>query len=264
MSIEIKSLSKSFEDKLVLRDVSLTVDSGQVLFVIGASGTGKSVLMRHVIGLEKPDRGEVRVDGIRVDTLPERKLAEVRKRCGFVFQHPALLDFENIERNVAIPLQRRRRLSSKEALASARRWLREVGIEEEEATKMPSQVGAGIRKRASIARVLALEPAYVIYDEPTTGLDPINARRVDALIRRLADDLKVTTVVVSHDLKSIFGVADRVAFLYRTRLRAEGRPAELARSTDPVLRQFLSGSAEGPMGNELSGEGEARAEGLVV
>lgn len=246
MTIEIKSLCKSFGPRRVLEDVSLTVDEGHVLFVIGASGTGKSVLMRHVIGLHRPDSGEVWVDDERIDRLTERQLFSVRKRCGFVFQHPALLDFLSLEENVAMPLRKRHQLASGEAGRIARFWLGEVGIQDE-SSLLPSEVGAGVRKRASIARVVALEPRYIVYDEPTTGLDPINARRIDDLIRRLAAETGVTTIVISHDLRSIFGIAGKVAFLYRGRVRAIGAPAKLANSDDPVLRQFLSGAADGPM-----------------
>jgi phospholipid/cholesterol/gamma-HCH transport system ATP-binding protein len=246
MGIEIHHLTKRFGARTVLDDVSLVVETGQVLFIIGASGTGKSVLMRHVIGLLKPDSGEVWVDGERVDHLSERALYAVRERCGFVFQHPTLLDFLTLEGNVAMPLQKRLGLRPGQARERARAWLARVGIEAE-ARRYPAQVGAGIQKRVSIARSLALEPRYVVYDEPTTGLDPVSARRVDALIRRLADDTGVTSIVVSHDLKSIFSIADRVAFLYRGSLHAEGTPAALEASEDPIVRQFLSGASEGPM-----------------
>ncbi len=246
MSIEFKSLCKSFDGSRVLEDVSLAVEPGEVLFVIGTSGTGKSVLMRHVIGLHRPDSGEVWVHGQRVDLLSERELFEIRKRCGFVFQHPALLDFLSLEENVAMPLRRRFGLGRKDATERAVSWLSQVGITKD-ARSLPSEVGPGIRKRASIARVVALGPEYIVYDEPTTGLDLVNARRIDNLIRRLATETKVTTVVVSHDLRSIFGIADRVAFLYLGRLHALGSPEELRESNDPILSQFLRGRAEGPM-----------------
>lgn len=246
MSIEIVRLTKSFGGRTVLRDVTLTVERGRVLFVIGTSGTGKSVLMKHVVGLLAPDAGEVRVDGVRVDPRSERRLQEIRRRCGFVFQHPTLLDHLTLEENVALPLRVRRRVRRRAALEQARHWLARVGLDGE-AARRPAELAEGVRKRAAVARALAVEPDYLIYDEPTTGLDPVNARRVDALVRDLADRTGVTSVVVSHDLKSIFGVADRIAFLYGGRVHLEGDREDFERSGDPVVRQFVAGAADGPI-----------------
>ncbi len=239
MGIEMRNLTKRLGGETVIEGVDLSVRMGEILFVVGESGAGKSVLMRHVIGLHKPDWGSVYVDGERVDSLPEKKLYTVRERCGFVFQHPALLDFLSLEGNVAMPLRRRRGMGGTQAAEEARLWLRRVGIVDE-GSRFPDEVGAGVKKRASIARVLALQPRYVVYDEPTTGLDPVSARRIDALIKRHAEEQDVSTIVVSHDLRSL-AIAHRVAFLHRGRLRATGTLDELRASSDPVVRRFLLG-----------------------
>ncbi len=245
MSIEFIDVVKRFGTHTVLDGVTLSVPTGEVHFVVGPSGTGKSVLMKHAIGLLKPDSGEVHVDGMRVDTMDEPALFAVRRRLGYVFQHPTLLDALTLQENVAMPLVRREGRPRREAKAIAARWLQRVGVAEADA--WPADVGDGVKKRAAIARALALEPRYVIYDEPTTGLDPINARRIDRLIRRLADETGVTAIVVSHDLQSIFGIADRVAFLYRGRIHSVLSAEAFRESSDPLLRQFATGAPEGPL-----------------
>ncbi len=243
MSIEFKGLVKRFGNRTVLRGVDLVVPPGEVLYVVGPSGTGKSVLMKHAIGLLTPDEGEVHVDGMRVDTMDEKERFTVRRRCGYVFQHPALFDTLSVGENVAMPLVRQGRLRHAEAKARARRWLARVGIDAFDAH--PDDLGSGERKRVAIARTLALEPRHVIYDEPTTGLDPVNARRVDALIRSLADQTGVTSIVVSHDLESVFAVADRVAFLYEGRVRAVLPVDQFREGEDPLLRRFVTAGTGG-------------------
>ncbi|MBA3392105.1 MAG: ATP-binding cassette domain-containing protein [Deltaproteobacteria bacterium] len=226
--------------------MSLAVDKGEVMFIIGTSGVGKSVTIKHLIGLLRIDEGEIWFDGARVDQLPERALAPLRKRIGMVFQSSTLFDSMTLAENVALPLRKHGKLSHNDALAEARERLAQVYMAEY-ADRYPAELSDGMRKRAAIARTLALSPEVVLFDEPTTGLDPVSARRVDRLIRELADKLGMTAIVVSHDPPSIFGVADRVAFLYRGVVHVVATPAELRASPDPVVQQFITGRSKGPM-----------------
>jgi phospholipid/cholesterol/gamma-HCH transport system ATP-binding protein len=244
--ISFRGVHKAFGGKPVLRGIDLEVRRGERLFIIGTSGVGKSVAIKHLVGLIRPDAGEIHFDGARIDHLDERGFEPVRKRIGMVFQNSTLFDSMTLCENVALPLRKHRRLGEREAERQALARLREVHMEEL-ARRYPSELGDGTRKRAAIARTLTLEPEVVLFDEPTTGLDPVSARRIDRLIRQLGDQRGVTSLVVSHDLVSIFGVADRIAFLYRGVVHALGTPAEIRASADPVLQQFITGSSTGPM-----------------
>lgn len=244
--IAIKDVHKAFGDKPVLRGMSLEVARGEVLFIIGASGVGKSVTIKHLIGLLPIDGGEIWFDGQRIDGLPERALAPLRKRIGMVFQAATLFDAMTLAENVALPLRKHQRMSHAAALEDARRRLAQVYMAEH-ADRYPAELSDGMRKRAAIARTLALDPDVVLFDEPTTGLDPISARRIDRLIRELAEKLGVTAIVVSHDLTSMFGTADRVAFLYGGVVHALATPAALRASDDPIVQQFIAGRSSGPM-----------------
>lgn len=244
--VEWKDVTKSFGGKPVLRGMSLAVNKGEVMYIIGTSGVGKSVTIKHLIGLLPIDTGEIWFDGARVDKLPERRLAPLRKRIGMVFQSSTLFDSMTLAENVALPLQKHQHLSWRDAIAAARPRLAQVYMAEY-ADRYPAELSDGMRKRAAIARTLALGPEVVLFDEPTTGLDPVSARRVDRLIRELAETLGVTAIVVSHDPPSIFGVADRVAFLYRGVVHVVATPAELRASSDPIVQQFITGQSTGPM-----------------
>jgi phospholipid/cholesterol/gamma-HCH transport system ATP-binding protein len=244
--IEFRGIHKRFGAKTVLAGVDLTIQDGEVFFLIGSSGAGKSVLIKHLIGLLKPDAGEIVLDGEDVSRLDERSLYRVRKVCAMVFQHATLFDSMTCAENVALPLRKHGGLSTREALAEARRRLAQVHMAEF-AERYPAELGDGMRKRVAIARALTVNPRYVLFDEPTTSLDPVSARRVDRLIRELSDSLGVTSVVVSHDLTSIFSIASRIAMLYKGTLRLVGTPEEFRASTDPVVYQFVRGIAEGPM-----------------
>ncbi|MBA3457356.1 MAG: ATP-binding cassette domain-containing protein [Deltaproteobacteria bacterium] len=226
--------------------MNLAVTKGEVMFIIGTSGVGKSVTIKHLIGLLRIDAGEIWFDGQRVDKLPERKLAALRKRIGMVFQSSTLFDSMTLAENVALPLRKHQRLGWDASLDQARVRLAQVYMAEY-ADRYPAELSDGMRKRAAIARTLALEPDVVLFDEPTTGLDPVSARRIDRLIRELADKLGVTAIVVSHDPPSIFGIADRVAFLYRGVVHVVATPAELRASSDPIVQQFIRGQSSGPM-----------------
>jgi len=246
MPISFRGLHKRFGPKTVLDGVDLDVRDGECFFVIGTSGVGKSVLIKHLVGLLRPDAGEILLDGREVSRLSERDLYDVRKRCAMVFQNSTLFDSMTCVENVALPLRKHQHLSVSQAATEALRRLDQVHMSEF-ADAYPAELGDGMRKRVAIARALTLDPSYVLFDEPTTSLDPINARRVDQMIDELAHRLGVTSIVVSHDLVSIFGIADRIAMLYQGRVRVVGTPDELRRSTDPVVQQFIEGRAQGPM-----------------
>ncbi len=244
--IQFKEVAKSFGDKAVLRSMTLEVGKGEILFIIGTSGVGKSVTIKHLIGLLSIDGGEIWFDGQRVDGLPESKMPPIRKRIGMVFQASTLFDSMTLAENVALPLRKHRKISHKHAMKEAQ-WRLETVHMGDYADRYPAELSDGMRKRAAIARTLALEPEVVLFDEPTTGLDPVNARRIDRLIKELAEKLGMTAIVVSHDLVSIFSIADRIAFLYQGTVRAVGTPHEIRVSPDPVVQQFISGASSGPM-----------------
>ncbi|MFO0578915.1 MAG: ATP-binding cassette domain-containing protein [Polyangia bacterium] len=244
--IEFRGVWKAFGGQEVLRGLTLTVHRGETLFIIGASGVGKSVTIKLLVGLLKIDRGEVLLDGDRVDRMREAELYGVRRRCAMVFQNATLFDSMTVLDNVALPLRKHFGLRDAEARLKARGYLDKVQMGPF-AEHLPATLSDGMRKRVAIARALTLRPEYMLFDEPTTGLDPISARRVDALIRELREREHVTAIVVSHDLTSIFTVADRVALLYQGRVQALGTPEELRKSGDPIVQQFITGAADGPM-----------------
>ncbi|HEY8432658.1 MAG TPA: ATP-binding cassette domain-containing protein [Sandaracinaceae bacterium] len=246
MPILFKNVSKAFGSKVVLDGVDLEVRDGECFFIIGASGVGKSVLIKHLVGLLRPDGGEIWLDGREISRLSERDFHPVRKKCAMVFQNSTLFDSMSCVENVALPLRKHKGLSMAAAREEALRRLDQVHMREF-ADAFPSELGDGMRKRVAIARALTLDPSYVLFDEPTTSLDPVSARRVDRMIRELCDELGVTAIVVSHDLVSIFSIADRIAMLYKGRVRILGTPEELRASRDPVVQQFIRGQAEGPM-----------------
>jgi phospholipid/cholesterol/gamma-HCH transport system ATP-binding protein len=244
--IRFENVMKSFGEKRVLRGVSFDVNLGEVLFIVGASGVGKSVLIKHLIGLLRPDSGEIYLDGQEVSRLSEQDFYPVRQRCAMVFQHATLFDSMTCLENVALPLRKHKRLEDEQLRAEALRRLEQVRMQRY-AGEWPSALGDGMRKRVAIARALTLDPDYVLFDEPTTSLDPVSARRVDALIRQLSDELGVTSIVVSHDLRSIFDIADRIVMLYQGQVRLLGTPEHFRSSEDLVVQQFINGRAEGPM-----------------
>jgi phospholipid/cholesterol/gamma-HCH transport system ATP-binding protein len=244
--IEFRNVRKSFGDKVVLTDVSFDVRDGEVFFIIGQSGVGKSVLIKHLIGLLYPDGGEIWLDGEEVSRFDEERMYPVRMKCAMVFQHSTLFDSMTCVENVALPLRKHKGLKPREAIAEARKRLSQVHMQEF-ADRFPPELGDGMRKRVAIARALTLDPRYVLFDEPTTSLDPVSARRVDTLIRELSDTLGVTSVVVSHDLVSIFTIADRIVMLYKGLVRLVGSQEDFRKSDDGIVQQFITGRAEGPI-----------------
>jgi phospholipid/cholesterol/gamma-HCH transport system ATP-binding protein len=244
--ISFKNIAKSFGPKPVLDDVSFDVKTGEVFFIIGASGVGKSVLIKQLVGLLSPDKGEIWLDGEEISRKDEAQMFPVRMKCAMVFQHSTLFDSMTCAENVALPLRKHRELTPKDALAEARRRLQVVHMQEF-ADRYPAELGDGMRKRVAIARALTLDPKYVLFDEPTTSLDPVSARRVDKLIRELSDKLGVTSIVVSHDLVSIFSIADRIVMLYKGNVRLMGTRDDFKGSTDGIVDQFIHGRAQGPI-----------------
>ena len=245
-TIEFTGIYKSFGDNHVLRGVDLQVDAGEVFFVIGQSGAGKSVLVKHLIGLLRPDRGRIHLDGQDVTDLKEKEFYPIRKRCAMVFQNSTLFDSMTLVENVALPIRKHMGVSEEEALEMAGEKLKLVGMKRY-SERFPADFGDGMRKKVAIARALTLDPEFVIFDEPTTGIDPISAAMVDKLIRHLSDHVGVTSIVISHDLRSIFGIADRIAMLYQGKLILDGTQEDFKNSDDPIVQQFIQGLPDGPM-----------------
>jgi phospholipid/cholesterol/gamma-HCH transport system ATP-binding protein len=240
--IDLKHLSKSFGWHAVLSDMSLSIEAGESLVVIGASGTGKSVLLKHIVGLLKPDSGEVWFDGNRIDELPERALMEVRKRFGFLFQMGALFDSLNVGDNIAFPLREHTTKSEAEIAQIVADKLRMVGLSGVE-KKMPAELSGGQRKRVALARAIAMNPQVILYDEPTTGLDPVRADVINQLIIKLGRELNVTSITVTHDMQSAFKIGNRIVMLHEGRIIMDGTPQEIQASDNPIVKQFILGEA---------------------
>jgi len=245
--IEIRGLAKRLGRRQVLDGLDLDVRKGETLVVLGPSGTGKSVLLKHIIGLMKPDAGSIRIDGEEIVGLGERALMPVRRRFGMLFQGAALLDSMTVGENVALAMQEHARgLGEAEVRTRVLERLDWVGLEDAVGLK-PASLSGGMRKRAGLARALAMDPEYVLYDEPTTGLDPITADVINQLIRAMQQRLHVTSVVVTHDIQSAYAVADRIVLLYQGRVRYDGTAEETRRTDDAMMRQFIEGSSRGPI-----------------
>jgi phospholipid/cholesterol/gamma-HCH transport system ATP-binding protein len=239
--VQVEGLSKSFGKQTVLQGISLEVGRGETLSVLGRSGTGKSVLLKLIIGLHKPDSGSIRVNGEDVTKLKLKELNEIRKKVGFLFQQAALYDSLTIEENVGFPLRRHSCMSDKESRKRVQELLASVGMEED-AHKLPGELSGGMQKRVGLARALALEPDILLFDEPTAGLDPITAAEIDDLILRLQKERRMTSVVVTHDIHSARAVSNRVALMRDGHLLIEGTFEDLQKSRDPFVMQFLDGS----------------------
>jgi phospholipid/cholesterol/gamma-HCH transport system ATP-binding protein len=239
----VSGLRKAYDGRVVLDGVDFEVERGESLVIIGRSGSGKSVLLRQLVGLEPADGGRVSFDGQEITPLSERELAPIRRRVSMLFQSGALFDSLSVFDNVAFPLRERREADEAEIAEKVRRTLALVRLEGAE-DKLPSELSGGMRKRAALARSLVTEPEAVLFDEPTTGLDPMTAATIGALMVRVREALGVTSVVVSHDLALVRRVAERLAFLENGKLRFIGTLEEAGRSADPLLRHFLAGEEE--------------------
>jgi phospholipid/cholesterol/gamma-HCH transport system ATP-binding protein len=238
--IKFVDVHKSFGPKRVLDGFTLDIAEGETMVIIGYSGTGKSVAIKHIVGLLEPDRGEVWVDGLEVPALSRRELYELRARIGYVFQFAALFDSLTIGDNVAMGLRKQQELSESEIERRVQEALDLVdlpGVEQ----RFPAELSGGMRKRVGIARAIALRPKYILYDEPTTGLDPVTSAVIDELMVRMREKLGVTSVVITHDMRSAYTVGTRMAMLYQGRVRQVGTVDEIRHSSDPIIRQFIEG-----------------------
>jgi phospholipid/cholesterol/gamma-HCH transport system ATP-binding protein len=243
--IRIRGLRKKLGSRWVLDGVDLDIPEGKTLVIMGRSGTGKSVLLKHIIGLMHPDAGQIEVDGEPIVGLSMNELNRVRKRFGMLFQSAALFDSLTVGENVALPLREHTKLTDDEILRRVAERLDWVGLENVE-DMVPASLSGGMRKRVGLARALAMDPAYILYDEPTTGLDPIMSDVINRLIRSLQARIGVTSVVVTHDLRSAYHVGDVLAMLNQGHVVFTGTPEEARSSTDPFVHQFIEGSSEGP------------------
>ncbi len=241
--IEVRDLKKSFGPQAILDGVSFGIEKGEALVIIGRSGGGKSVLLKHIIGLLQPDAGQVVIDGEDITRMNERELIRVRSKFGMVFQGAALFDSMNVAENVAFAFRRQKKFTEKEIAHKVTEALDMVELPNVE-HKRPSELSGGMRKRVGLARAIIYHPEIVLYDEPTTGLDPIVADSIDQLIQRVTERLKVTTVVVTHDMRTARRVGHRIAMLHNKRIYVTGPPEDIFASTDPVVRQFIDGVAD--------------------
>jgi phospholipid/cholesterol/gamma-HCH transport system ATP-binding protein len=241
--IEVRDLKKSFGAQPVLEGVSFGIENGESVVIIGRSGGGKSVLLKHIIGLLQPDAGEVFVDGENITRMNERQLLRVRSKFGMVFQGAALFDSMTVAENVAFPLERKHQYTPGEIAKRVAAVLELVDLPGTE-KKKPAELSGGMRKRVGLARAIVYEPQIVLYDEPTTGLDPIVSDSIDKLILRVRDHLKVTSIVVTHDMRSARRVGTHVIMLHEKKIYANCTPEKLFASTDPVVRQFVDGVAD--------------------
>ena len=244
--VEIRNLYKSFEGQQVLRGVNLRVTRGEILVIIGRSGEGKSVLLKHLMGLLKPDEGQILIDGVEITRLRGREFDQLRQRFGVVFQGGALFDSLTAFENVAFPLREKTRLPEEAIRERVLTLLKQVGLSDM-GHKYPAEVSGGMRKRVALARALTMEPQIVLFDEPTTGLDPIMVNAIHRLILDLHRRVGFTAVLVSHEIPEIFGIADRVAMLHQGVVVEAGPPEAIQFSTNPVVRQFITGDPEGPI-----------------
>lgn len=244
--IEARKISKAFSGRLVLNQLDLTVDKSETLVIIGRSGCGKSVLLKHFIGLLLPDSGEVLIDGVSTQALSGKQMSQMRMRFGMLFQFSALFDSMTVGENVGFALYEHTALSERAIRERVEESLELVGLKGIQELK-PAELSGGMKKRVALARAICMRPEFVLYDEPTTGLDPIMADAINDLIISLHDRLQITAVAVTHDMVSAYKIATRIAMMYQGKIIKVGTPDEIRNSRDPVVRQFITGSATGPI-----------------
>jgi phospholipid/cholesterol/gamma-HCH transport system ATP-binding protein len=241
--VEFKNVRKRFVHLVVLDGVSLQVFPGESVVIIGASGSGKSVLLKHIVGLLRPDDGEIYFDSKRIDHIPESELMPIRRRCGFLFQMGALFDSLTVGENIAFPLQEHTKKSKEEIAQLVRQKLAMVGLAGIE-KKMPGELSGGQKKRVALARAIALDPQLILYDEPTTGLDPIRADVINELIIKLQRELHTTSITVTHDMQSAFKIANRIVMLHEGKIIIDGSPDEIKNTDNPIVKRFVLGEAD--------------------
>jgi phospholipid/cholesterol/gamma-HCH transport system ATP-binding protein len=245
--IEFQNITKSFGKRTVLDQLNLSIPRGKITFIVGKSGEGKSVTIKHIMGLLKPDEGRIVVDGEDVTFLDHEQLREYRKKFGMLFQHAALFDSMTVGENVIFPLKEHTHLSLTEMLNRVESVLTQVGLPKMQ-HKYPTELSTGEKKRVGLARALVARPAIILYDEPTTGMDPLVSEMIDELIVQVNREIPdITSVVISHDLKAAMATAEYIVFLYKGKIALAGSPDDFKNSKDPVVRQFFSGKVEGPM-----------------
>ena len=244
--IEVKELYKSFKNNKVLRGVNLNIQDSETITIMGGSGQGKSVLIKNIMGLMRPDKGEIFVDGKEITKLNESDLLEVQKKFGYLFQGAALFDSLTVAENVGFGLKHLTSMSEEEISKQVRACLAMVGLKGVDNLK-PAELSGGMKKRVGLARAIAHKPEYILYDEPTTGLDPIMADVINDLILHLQKTIQVTSIVVTHDMKSAYKVSDRIAMLYEGKIIGIGTPDEIKNSKNGVIRQFVEGLSKGPI-----------------
>ena len=240
--IKVKQLYKSFGEKKVLEGLDFTIKNGECVCIIGKSGIGKSILLKHIIGLMRPDIGEIWINNQMINNLKLKELQKIRTRVGMVFQFGALFDFMNVIDNVSLPLKKLANFSDKDAIDNAKRALEEVDLKGCE-YMMPSELSGGMRKRVGIARAIVASPEYILYDEPTTGLDPIMTDSINKLIKKIHYEDKLTSIIVTHEMRTVYEVATRVLFLDNGIIKYDGTPDDMRKSKDKTILQFLSGSS---------------------
>lgn len=244
--IRITNLRKSFGRQEVLKGVNLNIADREVMAIIGRSGGGKSVFLKHIIGLLKPDEGDILIEGVDITTVHGEELNLIREKFGVVFQGGALFDSLTVYGNVAFPLKEKTKLGKKEVRERVLQALEDVGLRGM-GNKYPAEISGGMKKRVSLARALITEPTIVLFDEPTTGLDPIILNSIHRLIMKTHEKYGFTGIIISHEIPEIFNVADKVAMLYNGEIVEAGTPDEIRNSENPVVRQFITGSLEGPI-----------------
>ena len=247
--IELKQVHKTLSGRKILDGLDLSVSAGETLVILGRSGIGKSVTLRHIVGLMKPDEGRVTVLGNDVNELEGKPLLAHRRRIGYLFQDGALLNWMNLAENVALPLTEHEKLPKNEIEERVEEVLELVELENH-MQKLPSEISGGMRKRAGLARALVNRPEIVLYDEPTSGLDPISSSLINRLVNDLKEQMKIAQVVVTHDMSSAYTIGDRLAMLHNGRIRSVGTPEEIQSSSDPAVQQFIHGKIQGPLSRE--------------
>lgn len=250
--IKISGLYKNFNSHEVIKGLDLEIKDGETIVIIGRSGCGKSVLLKHVVGLLKPNKGAILVDETDITKMPSMELQNVQKKFGFLFQGAALFDSLNVGENIGFGLRVQRQLNDEQIRARVSECLKLVGLEGIE-NLMPSDLSGGMRKRVGLARAIASRPQYILYDEPTTGIDPIMSDAVNNLIISMQEKLGITSIVVTHDMVSAYKVGDRIGMMYEGKIIQIGTPDEIKNTSNPVVRQFISGSAQGPITLETRG-----------